>query len=124
MNYWATDDPHFEEGHYVEEWELRRLANLSAPIRQLLSREATAGNKIRAISERSIELSSAPSGGVFNLPEGLVFVCPLRYEGTRVYEGEEDGLITNLDTGGIVFPSGSESPDPRRVPFSGSSSAA
>ena len=113
VNYWAKDDPHFEDGHYVEDWELRHLTNVSAPIRLLLNSEAKAGNKIKVILEKYIELSSAPSSGVLNLPEGLVFVCPLRHEGTRVYEGEEDGLITNLDTNEIVYPSGHESPDPR-----------
>jgi hypothetical protein len=116
MNYWAKDDPLFPDGHYVEDWELARFEELSLPVRSLVLSEAAVGNKIAAINGSFVQLQSPPTCGVLGLPEGLAFFCPIYHEGTRVYEGAEEGIIKNLETGEAVFPSGQEGPD-ARLPF-------
>lgn len=115
MSYWAKDDPLFADGHYVEDSELCRFEELSAPVRLLVLREAAAGNKIEAIHRGFVQLQRPPTCGVLGLPEGLAFFCPVHHEGLRVYDGAEDGITKNPATGEAVFPSGHEGPDPRAL---------
>jgi hypothetical protein len=115
MNYWAKDDPLFADGHYVEDWELSRFDELSPPVRALVLSEAAAGNKVETIHRHFVKLQRPPSCGVLDLPEGLAFFCPIYHEGTRVYDGSEDGMIKNPETGETVIPSGHEGPDLRQM---------
>ncbi len=116
MNYWAKDDPLFADGHYVEAWERARFNQLSQPVRSLVLSEIAAGNKIAAINASYVRLQNPPTCGVLDLPEGLAFFCPIYHDGTRVFEGAEDGIIKNPETGEVILPSGHEGPDPR-LPF-------
>ncbi len=108
-NYWATDeDEHFEQGHYVEAWELQRINLLSTGTRELLSRQHAMGNKVRAIAEGLVELQRPLGDSVWALPEGLVFWCPLQEQHIGHYDGDEDGVVVCLATGGRVVPTGYE----------------
>jgi hypothetical protein len=109
MNYWAKDDPLFADGHYVEDWELSRFHDLSAPVRVIVGEEAASGNKIQSVLERAVFLSRPPRCGVLNLPAGLAFVCPLQHEGVRVYDGDDKGVILSLDGNERIYPTGMES---------------
>jgi hypothetical protein len=111
MNYWAKDDPLFADGHYVEDWELRRFRALSAPVQTLLRDEAALGNKLQSIVEQTVFLTHPPSCGVLGLPEGLAFLCPIQHEGARVYDGDDEGVILCLQANERVYPSGIEDPD-------------
>jgi hypothetical protein len=105
MNYWATDDdPHFAAGHYVEDWEIERLAALSAPVRELLRIEASAGNKITHISERFIKLEKPLGLRVDTLPEGIVFWTPLRDAEPRFWDGDESGVVQCLASRTRIHP--------------------
>ncbi|CAN7436484.1 hypothetical protein LJR129_002821 [Acidovorax sp. LjRoot129] len=112
MNYWAKDDPLFADGHYVEEWELRRFDALTDAVQAFVRVEAALGNKLQSVIERTVVLSHPPHCGVLGLPEGLAFVCPLQHSGVRVYDGDEDGVILAIEGHVRVFPSGFESPNP------------
>ena len=109
MNYWAKDDPLFADGHYVEDWELRRFAQFTTDLQEFVLSEAALGNKLQSIAFPTIFLSGPPVGGVLNLPGGLCFVCPLQHAGTRLYDGDEEGVILHLNSGARVYPSGYES---------------
>ena len=114
MNYWAQNDPLFADGHYVEDWELRRFEALTAAAQALVRAEAALGNKLQSVLERTVFFTHPPSGGVLNLPPGFAFLCPLHHEGVRVYDGDEDGVILSLEGNERVYPSGLESHDDRR----------
>jgi hypothetical protein len=104
MNYWATEsDEVFATGHYVEDWELRRLSELAAPVRALLLAEAAGGNKVIEIAQNFVRLRVAPSCGVFGLPQGLSFCTPVKYSGALHWDGEEEGVIYCPQTGDRVL---------------------
>ena len=108
MNYWATEDPLFEDGHYVEDWELRHWEKLSALVRGFVEREAARGNKIRNIGADHVFLMKPPLDGLLALPAGLAFVCPYRRTGVSYFDGDDDGLIMNIATGEYLRPTGTE----------------
>ena len=116
--YWATDeDEHFEAGHYVEAWELTRVSQLSPGVGELVRRQRTLGNKVRAITGGFVELAKPLGEHVWSLPEGLAFWCPLQEPSVGHYDGDEDGAVVCLTSGTRVFPTGYESAsgsDPRR----------
>ena len=65
MNYWATaEDPNFCQGHYVEDWEIERLEELSEPVRAFLVGESQFGNKIKSINKLSAELTGPPTHNI------------------------------------------------------------
>ena len=108
-SYWATaDDSIFEAGHYVESWELDHIAQLSDGVANLLCEEALRGNKIRIILKGYIEFEKPIAQKVWNLPEGLVFWCPLQEKHIGHYDGDEDGVIVCLKTDTRVSPLGYE----------------
>jgi hypothetical protein len=106
MNYWAQNDPLFVDGHYVEEWEVLRFDELPTDLRTFIRSEAAQGNKIETISRSMVVLSQPPLVGVLNLPSSIRFVCPIKYEGVLVYDGDQDGVIVHLPSGFRIFPSG------------------
>jgi hypothetical protein len=108
MNYVAADDPLFEDGHYVEEWELRHWQRLSLVVRSFVEFEAARGNKVTAIGADHVFLARPPTDGLLALPEGLAFVCPYRASGVPFYDGDEDGLLMNVHTGEYLRPTGTE----------------
>ena len=109
-SYWATEeDQHFEAGHYVEAWELSRLAQLSRSVIKLLHDERALGNKIRSIGSGFVELTQPIGQRVWSLPEGVVFWCPLQEQPIGHYDGDEDGAVVCLATGTRIFPTGCES---------------
>jgi hypothetical protein len=109
-SYWATEeDEHFEAGHFVEAWELARLAQLSPAVTKLLRDEEALGNKIRSIAQGFVELARPVGQRAWCLPEGLVFWCPLQERHIGHYDGDEDGAIVCLATGTRVFLTGYES---------------
>ena len=109
MNYWATaEDPIFCQGHYVEDWEIERVEELSEPVRAFLAAEARVGNKIKSINKLSAELAGPPIHGIMNLPEGMAFLCPIHHLGTRRLDGDEDGVLLCLSAGFRIFPTGYE----------------
>ena len=110
MNYWANNDPLFADGHYVEEWELSRFKALSQELQAFLQAEASAVNKLQSITGRTVFLSAPPCRGIYALPDVFCFFCPIHHTGTRVLDGDEDGVIVNLTTGERIYPSGFESP--------------
>ena len=113
MSYWApADDPHFSEGHYVEPWELERLHSASPVIRELLSQEASHGNKLVAVAERFFQLRAPLRQSVLSLPTGLAFLTPLYPQAVRVLDGDEDGVVLCLASGARVFPHGHEREPP------------
>ncbi len=108
-SYWASaDDPFFEVGHYVEQWELDRIRELSPSIRALLESQARLGNKVRSISKHLVQLSQPLGLFVQTLPDGLVFWTPLQHESPRVLDGDEDGAVVCQSTGVRVYPTGFE----------------
>jgi hypothetical protein len=110
MNYCAKNDALFADGHYVEEWELRRFTELPSVVQDFVRGEASRGNKLQSVLERMIVLTRPPSLGVLALPEGLSFVCPLQHSGVRVYDGDEDGVILAISGDVRIYPSGLEQP--------------
>lgn len=73
MNYWAESDPLFEDGHYVEEWELQRFQQFSPAVQSFAREQAALGNKVRSIAFPTMFLSAEPTCGPLGLPEGLCF---------------------------------------------------
>lgn len=109
MNYWAKNDPLFADGHYVEDWELQRFASLSTALQAFVRAEASRGNKLTSVSKGFASLERPPSGGVFGLPDGLVFVCPIHFERNAFYfESDVGGVIVAADTYDRLYPSGYE----------------
>ena len=125
MNYWATaEDAIFCEAHYVEDWEIARVVALSEPVRAFLAGEAKNGNKIKSINKLSAELSRPPSCGVLNLPEGMAFLCPIHHSGTRLFDGDEDGVLLCLSTTFRIYPTGYEAQPTDDAPYTSVRSAA
>jgi len=110
MNYWAKDDPLFADGHYVEDWELKRFCELTPDVQAFVREEASRGNKITSIALTAVTLSAPPTCGLLALPNGLCFLSPLFHTGTRVFDGDQEGVILHLDSGARVYPSGYEAP--------------
>ena len=109
MNYWATaEDPNFCQGHYVEDWEIERLEELSEPVRAFLVGESQFGNKIKSINRLSAELTGPPTHKIMNLPEGIAFLCPIHHSGTRRFDGDENGVLLCLSTRFRIYPTGYE----------------
>lgn len=105
MSHWAKDHALFEDGHYVEDWELVRFEKLSDAVRKLLAFEALHGNKIRAIGERYVCLSRPPSSTLDDLPPALAFVCPVRFGGgVFCYDGDELGRLIDVSTEDVIDP--------------------
>jgi hypothetical protein len=73
---------------------------------KLLRDEAAVGNKIRAIAKGFVELARPIGHGVWRLPEGLAFWCPLKEQHIGHYDGDEDGAIVCLRTGTRGLPNG------------------
>jgi len=108
-SYWATDeDEFFEPGHYVEAWELKRINQLSTPVRELLEGQHAIGNKVCAIAEGFVELQRPLGESVWSLPDGLVFWCPLQEQHIGHFDGDEDGTVVCLATGTRLSPTGYE----------------
>jgi hypothetical protein len=104
MNYWAQFDVLFEDGHYVEEWELQRFQQFSPDVQSFVRAQAALGNKVRSIAFPTIFLSAPPSCGPFGLPEALAFFTPMRHAGVRVLDGDDEGVVCCLSTGQRVYP--------------------
>jgi len=117
VSYWApADDPFFFEGHYVEPWEIERLNSASPAIHELLSCEASLGNKLVAVAERYFQLRAPLRQNVLSLPSGLAFLTPLYPQAVRVLDGDEDGVVLCLASGARVFPHGHEREPPSSSP--------
>jgi hypothetical protein len=104
MNYWAKSDSLFEDGHYVEEWELQRFQQFSPAIQAFVREQAALGNKVRSIAFPTVFLGASPSCGPVRLPEGLAFFTPIFHTGVRVLDGDNEGVICCLSTGQRVYP--------------------
>lgn len=110
MNYWAKHDPLFADGHYVEDWELKRFGEFAADFQAFVREEASRGNKITSIAITTVTLSAPPTSGVLALPSGLCFLSPLFHTGIRVYDGDQEGVILHLESGARIYPTGYEAP--------------
>ena len=110
MNYWALNDALFEDGHYVEEWELQRFGELSEAIRQFIQAEASRGNKIAKIGRGYAFLTKPPTRGLFTLPPPLAFACFYRPELPSHFDWDGDGIILCPHTGEYLGPTGTETP--------------
>jgi hypothetical protein len=110
MSYWAEDDPLFANGHYVEEWELERFETFSPEMKAFVRDEARRGNKITSLCKGTVVLQKPPACGVLDLPDGLAFVCPVRFGDVIGYDTDRDGVIVSLCSYERLYPSGLEAP--------------
>jgi len=109
MNHWASNDLLFADGHYVEDWEHERFAGLSPALQTFLRDEAARGNKLVGVILGVATLQSPPTTGIFGLPEGLAFLCPISYEANVIcYESDQAGVIVAVETYDRLYPSGLE----------------